>query len=181
MKKNSKAIRKGVTTGVLAVAVGLVGVAGGVAGAGMSASAEVAKPLFTSSYSSKAEAMQAGLDLNLKIAEEGMVLLKNENNALPLAAGGIGGSRITVFGRNGTAPATGGSANGGDASGGIAGVSVSIYDSLEQAGFRINPVVRGQYEAWVAETKECRAPIGRAIPSRNRSRCIPTTLRSRRR
>ncbi len=154
MKKNSKAIRKGVTTGVLAVAVGLVGVAGGVACAGMSASAEVAKPLFTSSYSSKAEAMQAGLDLNLKIAEEGMVLLKNENNALPLAAGGIGGSRITVFGRNGTAPATGGSANGGDASGGIAGVSVSIYDSLEQAGFRINPVVRGQYEAWVAETKE---------------------------
>ena len=94
MKKNSKAIRKGVTTGVLAVAVGLVGVAGGVAGAGMSASAEVAKPLFTSSYSSKAEAMQAGLDLNLKIAEEGMVLLKNENNALRrLAHNGIRAQR----------------------------------------------------------------------------------------
>lgn len=41
--------------------------------------------LFESAYGSKAEALQAGLDLNVAIAEEGMILLKNEADALPLA------------------------------------------------------------------------------------------------
>lgn len=155
MKKHSKAVRRGVTAGALAAAVGLVGAAGGIAGAGANgAFAATAEPLYKSAYSSKAEAMQAGLDLNLKIAEEGMVLLKNENKTLPIASGGVKGARVTVFGRAGTKPATGGSANGGDASGGVAGVSVDIYDSLASAGYRVNPVVKAQYVDWTSQVRE---------------------------
>ena len=62
-------------------------------------SADEGEPLFVSDYSSKAEAVQAGLDLNLQIAEEGMILVKNENGALPLVTGkGTAGAKITVFG-----------------------------------------------------------------------------------
>ena len=155
MKKHSKAVRKGVTAGALAAAVVLVGAAGGIAGAGANgAFAASFEPLYKSAYSSKAEAMQAGLDLNLKIAEEGMVLLKNENKTLPIASGGVKGARVTVFGRAGTKPSTGGSANGGDTSGGVAGVSVDIYDSLESVGYRVNPVVRAQYVDWTEQTRE---------------------------
>ena len=50
------------------------------------------EPTYVSSYASKQEAIEAGAALNLEIAEEGMILLKNEGNALPLT-----GSNITVF------------------------------------------------------------------------------------
>ena len=40
--------------------------------------------LYESEYGSKQEALQAGLDLNLAIAEEGMILFKNEGSALPI-------------------------------------------------------------------------------------------------
>ena len=50
--------------------------------------------VFKSDYASKAEALQAGLDLNERIAEEGMILLKNENAALPLAKG----AKVTMLG-----------------------------------------------------------------------------------
>lgn len=161
---------------VIAAALSAVAVTGGIVGMSVtnSAKAESAKPLFTSNYSSKAEAMQAGLDLNLEIASEGMVLLKNEGKTLPLSSGGVKGSRVTVFGRNGTSPATGGSANGGDASGGIAGVSVSIYDSLESAGFRINPVVRKQYENWVSQTKEVQGTDWQGNPTTTQQPIYPT-------
>lgn len=161
---------------VIAAALAAVAATGGAVCVGITgaAKAEGTKPLFTSNYSSKAEAMQAGLDLNVKIAEEGMVLLKNENNTLPLASGGVSGARVTVFGRSGTAPSTGGSANGGDASGGIAGVSVSIYDSLESAGFKVNPTVRSQYESWVAETREEQGTDWQGNPVTNHVPVYPT-------
>ena len=107
--------------------------------------------LFVSDYDSKEEALQAGLDLNERIAEEGMILVKNEDDTLPLATGkGTAGAKITVLGYAGVNPNAGSSANGGDASAGSAIAQETVYSSLEEAGYRLNPVVKAQYEAWSA-------------------------------
>ena len=100
---------------------------------------------YESGYSSKQEAKEAGALLNLEIAQEGMVLLKNENNALPLA-----GTNVTVLGYASVAPA-GGSAAGGDTSGGLVHLKADIYGSLADAGITVNPTVKASYDAWLAD------------------------------
>ncbi len=99
---------------------------------------------YESGYASKQEAKEAGAALNLEIAEEGMVLLKNENNALPLV-----GTNVTVLGYAASAPAGGGS-SGGDTSGGIVKLQADIYSSLADAGITVNPTVKASYDAWLA-------------------------------
>ena len=71
-----------------------------------------------------------GLALAEKITEEGIVLLRNENNALPLEKG----SNINLFGWSSAQMIVGGSGG----SGGSANASVNIRTSLENAGFQIN-------------------------------------------
>ncbi len=112
------------------------------------ASADEGEPLFVSDYSSKAEAVQAGLDLNLQIAEEGMILVKNVNNALPVATTAANKTKVTVLGYAGVNPNAGASANGGDSSAGSAIALENVYGSLEQANYELNPIVKAQYEAW---------------------------------
>ena len=72
--------------------------------------------LYESAYESKTEAVQAGLDLNEAISEEGMILLKNEEAALPLTSG----AKVTLLGYEVIDPNAGSSKNGGDASAGAA-------------------------------------------------------------
>ena len=112
------------------------------------ASADEAAPLFKSDYSSKAEAVQAGLDLNERIAEEGMILVKNVDNALPIATSAAKKTKVTVLGYAGVSPNAGSSANGGDSSAGAAIALEDVYSSLEEANYDINPTVKAQYEAW---------------------------------
>ncbi len=97
---------------------------------------------YTSEFSSKAEALQAGLDLNKQIAEEGIVLAKNNDNVLPLAKG----SKVTLLGYNAYHPNAGGSMNGGDASGGVAIAQATIISGMEDAGFELNPAVKETYD-----------------------------------
>lgn len=99
---------------------------------------------YESGYSSKQEALEAGAALNLEIAQEGMILLKNENNALPLA-----GTNVTVLGYASVAPA-GGSAAGGDTSGGLVHLKADLYSSFADAGLVVNPTVKASYDAWLA-------------------------------
>ncbi len=106
-------------------------------------------PLYTSDYSSKKEAVDAGLELNEKIAEEGMILVKNEANALPVKTG-TAGAKVTVLGFAGVSPNAGASANGGDSSAGSAIALENIYGSLEKAGYKLNPSVKKAYEDWLA-------------------------------
>ncbi len=86
---------------------------------------------------SKAETFERGNKINETICEEGFVLLKNQNDALPLA----GHSKISVFGKNSVNPVYGGSGSGG---GNFRG-AVGLYDSLEAAGFSVNPVLKAFY------------------------------------
>ncbi len=91
-----------------------------------------------------AEALEAANALNEEIVGEGMVLLKNRNGALPLEKG----AKITVLGKNASDPiyGGGGSASGADGSGQGGVKYYDLYDSLENAGFAVNPVTRAFYE-----------------------------------
>ncbi|MBP5254636.1 MAG: glycoside hydrolase family 3 protein [Lachnospiraceae bacterium] len=94
--------------------------------------------IYIGDYQTKAEVYEAAREMNRKICEEGMVLLKNENNALPLREG----MKISIFGKNSVNIAYGGSGSGGSNDTN----SVSLYKALEEAGFVINPSLKAFYE-----------------------------------
>ena len=99
---------------------------------------------FRSEAVSAQDALKRANELNQKIVEEGIVLLKNENKSLPLKAG----TKISVFGKNSVDPfyGGGGSASGADGSG-LGGVKYyNLYDSLANAGFDVNPALKEFYE-----------------------------------
>ena len=86
----------------------------------------------------KAEAFANAQEVNLKLAEEGFVLLKNENAALPLNKG----AKISVFGKNSVNLSYGGSGSGGfDTSN-----NQDLYSSLAAAGFTTNQTLKSFYE-----------------------------------
>lgn len=104
-------------------------------------------PLYETTYASKQKAIEAGAALNLEIASEGMVLLKNENKALPLSADA---NKVTVFGYASVSSAGGGNSASGDTSGGVVKLQADIYSSLADAGFEVNPVVKASYDQWLS-------------------------------
>lgn len=105
---------------------------------------------YKSAYASKKEALQAGLDLNVSIAEEGMILLKNEDAALPLATG----AKVTLLGYAAIAPNAGASHNVVDASAGAAIAQATIISGMEDAGFALNKTVLDRYTQWASEDVE---------------------------
>jgi len=103
--------------------------------------------LYESSYGSKAEALQAGLDLNLAISEEGMILLKNEKDTLPLGSG----AKVTMLGYAAIDPNAGASHNVADASAGSAIAQATVISGMEDAGFSLNTTVLDGYAQWASE------------------------------
>lgn len=100
---------------------------------------EVTSVYPTQKATNKAEAFANAQEVNLKLAEEGFVLLKNENAALPLNKG----ARISVFSKNSVNLSYGGSGSGGfDTSN-----NKNLYESLNDAGFVINPTLKNFYES----------------------------------
>ncbi|MCM1368716.1 MAG: glycoside hydrolase family 3 C-terminal domain-containing protein, partial [Roseburia sp.] len=82
--------------------------------------------------------LTAANTLNERIVEEGIVLLENKNNALPLNEG----ANVTVFGRNSIDVVLGGSgSNQGDTDGAVTDVTTA----LRNAGFNCNTVIRDYY------------------------------------
>ena len=100
------------------------------------------EPLYESEYDSKEAVYKDANDLNVKICEEGFVLLKNElvgeESALPLKAN----DGISVFGKNSVNLAYGGSGS----SGGDSSSAIDLYKSLEEAGFKTNKKLKSFYE-----------------------------------
>lgn len=96
---------------------------------------------YESSYDSKKDVLAAANSLNESIVEEGIVLLKNEDNALPLKTE----KKITIFGKNSVDLVIGGSgSNSGSSS---ASTKVDLADSLISAGFTVNPTLREYYKS----------------------------------
>ena len=102
-------------------------------------------------YETKEEAAAAGNALTVTINEEGAVLLKNEN-ALPIATkltnteNGVQAAssapKISVFGKNSVNLVYSGSGSGAiDTS-----TAKDLYDSLETAGYEVNPTLKAFYE-----------------------------------
>ena len=91
-----------------------------------------------SGAATKEEALLNAQAVNLRLAEEGFVLLKNEGGALPLK----NGAKISVFGKNSVNLSYGGSGSGGfDTSN-----NRDLYDSLNAAGFQTNQTLKSFYE-----------------------------------
>ena len=89
------------------------------------------------------EAVHAeALRLNEEIVSEGVVLLKNEDDALPIATSSGSKAKISVFGKNSADVVLGGSGSGGGNSAG----SISLYDGLRDANFELNPKLTKFYE-----------------------------------
>jgi beta-glucosidase len=101
---------------------------------------------FKSEFSSLADLVEAKDNLAVEIASEGATLLKNENGALPLAAG----SEVTLWGLNSHNPTLGG----------MIGSSVSVADdqpvydietSLTLQGFKLNQTMIDLYSSDAAK------------------------------
>ena len=94
---------------------------------------------FVSDYSTTDELIQAHVELGEDVGEEGTVLLKNENNALPLANDG---AKVTLLGMGSMYPFMGGTMGST-----IEGASQKdLVTALEEKGFTVNPTMTAIYE-----------------------------------
>ena len=99
---------------------------------------------FSNMYDSWEETLEAGARLNIQLANEGFVLMKN-NGALPLAKEE---RNVTLLGTESYTIQSGGGGSGGLSRPNVASASASastIVTSLGDAGFKINPRVRAKY------------------------------------
>lgn len=112
--------------------------------------AEGVEPRYISDYKSKEDALIKSNEFNVKLNEEGIVLLKNESAALPIftpqspdGKKAAAKPKISVFGKHSVNMAYGGSGSGGatDTAG-----RIDLYSALESSGFEINPVLKDFYE-----------------------------------
>lgn len=93
------------------------------------------------------ETSQEATDLCEDIADEGIVLLKNDNGALPLASG----SSLNVFGWASTNPCYGGTGSGSLSD---AYETTTLLDGLTNAGFTLNTELSDFYTAYRADRPE---------------------------
>ncbi len=107
---------------------------------------------FTSDYKTTDELVKAHYDLGERVAEEGVVLLKNENASLPLQSDA---PKVTLFGMGSMYPFLGGTMG----STVTEASQKDLVTAFEEKGFSINPtmvniyetfgnVVTGQKETW---------------------------------
>lgn len=94
---------------------------------------------FEVSATSKEDAYARGNAFNEEVCEEGFVLLKNEHSALPLREDE---RKISIFGKNSVELVYGGTGSGGGSYEGAA----TLRESLESAGFQVNPTLEAFYK-----------------------------------
>lgn len=92
---------------------------------------------FKKDYASSDELKKAARDLAVREGEEGTVIMKNDNNALPLNKA----NKVALFGFAAWEPYI---ANSGDLKAGNPD-AVKLYDSLENAGFKLEETVKDIY------------------------------------
>lgn len=97
---------------------------------------------YSTEYDTKEKAVKRANDVTRNIAEEGFVLLKNENDILPLKTSASDKKKISVFGKNSVNLSYAGSGS----AGGDTSKAKTIYDSLEAAGYAYNAQLKAFYE-----------------------------------
>ena len=109
---------------------------------------ENAKSNFYPDYGTQAEMRQAAAELNIQLAEEGMVLLKNENGALPLAKDE---NKLTLLGYRSFNLMTGGGGSGAGRPGTYGIPLTTLAGGLEAEGYKVNQRMAAAYEGVSAE------------------------------
>ncbi|SCP98672.1 glycoside hydrolase family 3 protein [Anaerobium acetethylicum] len=99
---------------------------------------------YTSDFDSEEERIAHLQEIGTKIEEEGIVLLKDENDALPLASG----ARISIFGQDSVDPVYGG----GGAGSVDAAKAVDLEMAFEKSGFALNQTLWDFYESGEGST-----------------------------
>ena len=105
-------------------------------------------PIYTSDYATKSKTLEVANALNEKLCEEGFVLLKNKDSALPIytPSSELNNSSskpmVSIFGKNSVNIAYGGTGSGGSIGGDVS----DIYLSLSEAGYETNPTLKSFYE-----------------------------------
>lgn len=97
---------------------------------------------FVPDYENINENYKHSRELNIQAAKEGFVLLKNDNNALPLSSG----NSITMLGFRSYNPQTGGGGSGSGVVGAYGVPYTDIVTGIKSGGFEINPRVKKIYE-----------------------------------
>ena len=95
--------------------------------------------IYYTDFTSKLEARQNGEYVNELVNEEGIVMLKNAGQVLPLP----NGSKISVFGKNSVNLVYGGSGS----AAGSGEYTKTIFESLDAAGFVYNPDLKDFYQS----------------------------------
>ncbi|MBQ9720111.1 MAG: glycoside hydrolase family 3 C-terminal domain-containing protein, partial [Oscillospiraceae bacterium] len=95
--------------------------------------------VYEQEFSTKDEALAAAQDFVIEVEKEGITLLKNEAQALPLASG----AKVSVFGKNSVNIVTSGS---GSASSNSSAAGNTLYDSLTAAGISYNTTLKSFYD-----------------------------------
>jgi len=93
---------------------------------------------FTSDYSTTDELIKAHVDLGERVAEEGVVLLKNENGALPLNSTN---PKVTLLGMGSMYPFMGGTM--GSTTNGASQRDLLL--ALQEKGYKVNPTMANIY------------------------------------
>ena len=104
---------------------------------------------YTSDYSSEEERIEVGSETAYQVEAEGVTLLKNENDALPLESG----AKVTLFGYGSVDLTYGGTGSGGidtDSAG-------TLKDGFEEAGIEVNETVWDFYETGAGSADESEA------------------------
>ena len=91
---------------------------------------------YQSDYDTRAELAADAQETNIKIMEEGAVLLKNTLPGAPLAVG----SKVTIFGKNSVNPIYSGTGSSGGTSN-----PVDPYKAFRESGIDVNPTMEAFY------------------------------------
>ncbi len=141
MKKSTKKLIRG--TALVAMLTGIVICANMICTGPMSTMLD----LVSGSGTITKETSDATTDLAVQIAEEGIVLVENEANTLPIASG----SKLNVFGWASTNPILGGAGSGALNS---AYATIDILQSLKEAGIETNAELSKFYTDYKADRPE---------------------------
>jgi beta-glucosidase len=106
-------------------------------------------------YATLADEQEAAKDLAIQIAEEGNVLLKNADQALPLTSAE---KRVSLFGTASYALTYSGGGSGAGTLGNNGVAASTLPDSLTSAGLKINPTLTNFYKNYSGKDHE--VPIG---------------------
>ena len=116
---------------------------------------------YKSSYKKIGDLVDAGYQKAVQVLGEGSVLLKNDNNALPLSKG----SKVSLVGVTAYDPVYGGTGSGGIST----EETKSFVEALELAGLELNPTLKDSYtsEEWKQYKRGSEGRFGNTVVKMN--------------